>query len=400
MRITVWLIVLGISVGLAGASASAADIAAPSLEQEAEHAAGHAGERMFELAGTRDQGLLLAQKKSERKKVAPRKGKAVKKKKTHNSRKTVRRKPRATSLEKSRSRVLSDFVEYVSIGVVGFALFGLYLRYRKEFGESLTDNAELAQAPPVATQPTPFGAYQAKAVVLDEPGGPDPATFEQTDVFQKVAAAGRKPSVALDLTLDGPELEKSISDEIDLLISSIKVKEDPLGATPAQMFLLPAEMMGHFEGMPYEHLVWSAPIYIKGVCEGQLAITNMRILALYERRHLRLWPPALIYQTKRNQMRLDQISLYKHVQVNRPSFLAAGACVFWWFPFGTIGAVAAIAAYLFLTRRELGVWTSSQKRTYPLSMVDAEEAMSSIARATGLQPLGRNEPVKQGRKAG
>lgn len=345
--------------------------------------------------------MMLAQKDGERKKLSPRKKPPPKKKKrTLKSRKGVRKTARNTRLAESRSRVLSDFVEYVSIGIVGAALFVLFMRYRKEFGESLADHGELAQAPPVAKPPTPYGAYSAKPVLLSEPAGPDPRTFEQTDVFQKVADAGRKPSVALDLTVEGEALEKSISDEIDLLISSIKIKEDAKAPVPAPMFLLPAEMMGHFEGLPDEQLAWSAPVYIKGVCEGQLAITNMRILALYERRSFRPWPPALVYRTKRNQIRLDQISLYKPVQVNRPSFLAAGACVFWWFPFGTLGAVAAIAGFLFLTRRELGVWTTSQKRTYPLSMVDTEEAMSSIAQATGLQPLGRNEPIQPAQKAG
>ncbi len=303
---------------------------------------------------------------------------------------------RARALEEARRRSALGFFEYSAIGIVGFALLGLFLRFQKEFNDAQSDLKDLTTAPAVRRG----SEYQAKAVVLSEPSGPDPLTFERTDVFQKIVGKQRPQSVTLDLAIDGPELERSISNEIDEIISSIKIVESEKVQHKPQMLLLPAEMVGHFEAMNGEVLVWSAPLYIKGVCEGMLAITNFRLLALYERRSVKLWMPSLVFQTKRNQTLLKQISLYKPVQVNRPSFLAAGAAIFWWFPFGTVGACVAIGAFLFFTRRELGVWTSKQKRTYPLSMVDLEEAMSSIGKITGVQALGRVDGAKDnGKKA-
>lgn len=347
-------------------------------------------------------------KRSDSKRPSPSKGKNPRLKRAPNQKldskkagKGVRKKRSPRLIQAKRDRMIADFVEYLSIAGVGMVLLALFMRYRKEFGEAASDAQDLEAAPAVApVQASPFGAYSAKAVVLEQPAGPDPMTYEQTDVFQKVAGQKAVPSIALDLSFDGPELEQSISKEVDWIISSIKIKGDSQSAAPSpSLFLLPAEMMGHFEGFPGEQLVWSAPLYIKGVCEGQLAITNQRLLALYERRSIRSWPPALIYRTKRHQIKLDQISLYKAVRVNRPSFLGMGATVFWWFPFGTLFAVAMIGAYLTLTRRELGIWTASHKKTYPLSMVDTEEAMSSISRVTGRQPLGRHDADATPRKA-
>ncbi len=294
---------------------------------------------------------------------------------------------RARTLEEARSRTAFGFFEYSCIGLVGFTLIGLFLRYQKEFSDSQSDLKDLTAAPAMRRD----GGYQAKAVILSEPVGADPLTYERTDVFQKVAGKQRPQSVTLDLAMDGPELERSISNELDDIISSIKIVDKTTDTLISQMLLLPAEMAGHFEALQGEVLVWSAPLYIKGVCEGMLAITNRRLLALYERRSFKIWMPSVVFQTKRNQTLLGQISLYKPMQVKRPSFLAAGAAIFWWFPFGTVGACVAIAGFLFLTRRELGIWTAKQKRTYPLSMVDLEEAMSSIGKITGMQALGRVE---------
>lgn len=359
-------------------------------------------EQLFELSQTSN-GMLLLAAKSTTGKLTSKKKKATKIKKRPLRQKSrqggsIRKKFRNSSIEGSRRRITSDFIEYLSIGIVGFSLLGLYLRYQKEYGESPSDLKELNTAPAVRSN-----QYEAKAVVLTDPTGPDPMTFERTDVFARVAGKSRRDSVVLDLGVDGPELEISISNEIDDIISSIKIKDGDSApeARPApQMFLLPAEMQGHFGGLRGETLEWSAPLYIKGVCEGIMAITSHRILALYERRTIKFWLPSVIYQTKRNQTPLNQISLYKSVQVNRPSFLAVGVSMFWWFPFGTIGACFTIAGFLFLTRRELGVWTKGQKRTFPLSMVDLEEAMSSIGKLTGVQPLGRVSDPNDIPKAG
>lgn len=357
--------------------------------------------QMFELSQSND-GMILLAAKSTTGKLSSKKKKAQKIKKRPSRSKSrsgggVRKKVRTSSIDASRKRVAADFIEFLSIGIVGFALLGLYLRHQKEFGESTRDLKELAAAPVLNPN-----AYEAKAVVLSDPTGPDPMTFERTDVFAKVAGKGRRKSVALDLAMDGPELDVGISNEIDDIISSIKIKDELGGELPppTQMLLLPAEMQGHFEGFRGETLEWSAPLYIKGVCEGVMAITSHRVLALYERRSVKLWLPSIIYQTKRNQTPLEQISLYKAVQVNRPSFLAVGASIFWWFPFGTVGACITIAGFLLLTRRELGIWTKGQKRTFPLSMVDMEEAMSSIGKMTGVQALGRTSEPQNGQKAG
>ena len=352
---------------------------------------------LFEYSNFANGSMLLAAKPSVKKSTVKRK--ASKKIKNGSS----ASKKRALAAARKKARVLEDakrrtafgFFEYSCIGLVGFVLLGLFLRFQKEFSESQSDLKYLTAAPAVRRD----GGYQAKGVVLSEPIGPDPLTFERTDVFQKVAGKQRPKSVTLDLTLDGPELERSISNEIDDIISSIKIIDKNSEKSAPLMLLLPAEMVGHFEAMPGEVLLWSAPLYIKGVCEGMLAITSMRLLAVYERRSFKLWMPSIIYQTKRNQTLLQQISLYKPIQVNRPSFLAAGAAIFWWFPFGTCGACVAIAGFLFFTRRELGVFTAKQKRTYPLSMVDLEEAMSSIGRATGIQAFGRFEDRDKGKKA-
>jgi hypothetical protein len=354
-------------------------------------------DQLFEFSKYMDGSLYLSQNTAN-KKVSPKQKPAKKIKNTVSSskKKSAAGRKRARALEEAKRRSALGFFEYSCIGIVGFALLGLFLRYQKEFSESQSDMKDLSTAPAVRRD----NGYQAKAVVLSEPTGPDPLTFERTDVFQKVAGKQRPQSVTLDLTIDGPELERSISNEIDDIISSIKIVDNQAEQKVPQMLLLPAEMVGHFEAMPNEVLVWSAPLYIKGVCEGMLAITNMRLLALYERRSFKLWVPSIVFQTKRNQTLLKQISLYKPIQVNRPSFLAAGAAIFWWFPFGTVGACAAIGAFLFLTRRELGIWTAKQKRVYPLSMVDLEEAMSSIAKITGVQALGRVESDKsKGKKA-
>jgi len=351
----------------------------------------------FEYSSIGD-GTLLAAAKSPNKKINPKRKSAKKiKKSSPTKKKSVgATRKRAKSIEESK-RTSMGFFEYGFIGLVGLTLFGLFLRYQREFDESQSDVKDLTTAPSTIVD----RGYQPKAVVLSEPNGPDPLTYQQTDVFQKVSGKKSYQSVTLDLSLDCPELERSISNEIDEIISSIKVLDQNTEQPIPQMLLLPAEMIGHFEAMPGEVLVWSAPLFVKGVCEGMLAITNLRLLALYERRIFKLIPPSIIFQTKRNQALLHQISLYKPVQVNRPSFLAAGAVVFWWFPFGTIGACAAIAAYLFFTRRELGVWTPKQKRTYPLSMVDLEEAMSSIGKITGVHALGRVDVDKRnGKKAG
>jgi hypothetical protein len=366
-------------------------------EETSENVDAAVREQMFEFSRYIDGTLYLAQK-TVNKKVSPKRKPAKKIKSTvsYSKNKSATARKRTRAWEAAKRRTAFGIFEYSCIGVVGFALLGLFIRHQKEFSESQNDLKDLTTAPEVRRS----GGYQAKAVVLSEPTGPDPATFERTDVFQKVAGKQRPHSVTLDLTIDGPELESSISKEIDLIISSIKIVDKESEQKIPQMLLLPAEMAGHFEPMSGEVLVWSAPLYIKSVCEGMLAITNIRLLALYERRSFKLWPPSIIFQTKRNQTLVKQVSLYKPVQVNRPIFLAAGAAIFWWFPFGTIGACIAMVSFLFFTRRELGIWTAKQKRVYPLSMVDLEEAMSSIGKITGLQALGRVEVEKpNGKKA-
>jgi hypothetical protein len=117
-----------------------------------------------------------------------------------------------------------------------------------------------------------------------------------------------------------------------------------------------------------------------------VALTNQRLLALYERQVLKLLPPSLEIQVSRHQTEISAIGEYGTVRTKRPTFLIAGLVIFLWYPVGTFIACILVALFFAVPRPEIQISTGGQRRRYPLALADQEDLLRNLDRLTEGNP--------------
>jgi hypothetical protein len=153
--------------------------------------------------------------------------------------------------------------------------------------------------------------------------------------------------------------------------------------------------------LPGERIHWLAPFGLWGRCDGTLAITSLRTLAVYRKRTFRFLPPGATVELRRHQAALRQITYYKPVAVRRSEWLLGAALIFLWYPLGTIVATVLLGLYFAVPRQELGIWSGGQvKRRYPLAPGDRSEAIQTLDRLLGRGGGAKRPKAAQGKKAG
>ena len=270
------------------------------------------------------------------------------------------------------SRKLSRYIEarQLSLALFGLIYVVLVLDHRRKHLSEL--DAERSQPP------RRHGAFKPRAVFLGRQATPDAANLEivlnspkppapTTDMAATVAPATRA-AAPLTMALAAPAVPAA---EVH--------QRRPEPASP-----LPSALVGHFDAVADEQLVWHAPFRVPlGGPSGHLAVTNVRVLAVYRRTVLSgLLPPKLETLLCRHQYALTAVTRTETTSTRRGLLLML-ALVFLWYPLGTFAAVLLLAAYLLIPRPALTVATTDTPRhLYPLSPGDIVEARRALATAT------------------
>ena len=167
----------------------------------------------------------------------------------------------------------------------------------------------------------------------------------------------------------------------------------PSGKVAASAALFPPEIGIHYQAKAGEKLAltcdFNAPLY----SAGTLVITNMRLLAVYQRHVFKLFLPQATIENRRNSVRLRQIEEVSITGSNRPLLLAIGAVSAWIPVVGVVIAGICVTGFFFLTRPELAVRMDNHTfRTYPLRAEDMGRALHLIDRAR--HQLATKQPKK------
>ncbi|MFN9939828.1 MAG: hypothetical protein ACK56I_10185, partial [bacterium] len=110
-----------------------------------------------------------------------------------------------------------------------------------------------------------------------------------------------------------------------------------------------------FEPLPGERIQGEYPFSVPLSCEGIVAITNYRVLAVRRSWNWSVLPPKLHVASKRHRIKLGTIEATEDHHVQRPMFLLAAAGFSWWLPFGLIPATALLGAFFLWPREEIAI---------------------------------------------
>lgn len=273
--------------------------------------------------------------------------------------------------------------------MVLFLFYGIVLiihrnRERKESAPSkISDQSSGAPAP----------NFEATPVFLDGNTGPDPHANQiagvQLNLNQSKEKEDADSAEALDQIIKGnsgvnhpenePEFDSEGKDMLTSIPQAAPIEKRSPAPTKNILLTLPVEMAGLFEPLHKEKNVWQCKWNLPLVSKGTLLVSSKRLLVVYEKTQLSLIPPFHKVELRRHQSNLSSITKSELVSVRRPSFLIAGLGLCWWHPIGTIASVFCLSAYIFLPRRELGIFTKmAQMRTYPLEKGHLREAIKTI----------------------
>lgn len=150
---------------------------------------------------------------------------------------------------------------------------------------------------------------------------------------------------------------------------------------------LPSPFSGHFSGQRGETLRWRTSFDVPFYMSGHLAITNRRILAVYESTSVSLLPPRVAVKKKRHQCGIRQLTHYKRVYTPRSPFLLFAALSLPWYPFGTVAAIGCILGYALIRRPELALRVGAQQRLFPLNPTDLNNALRTLKKLTKPKPM-------------
>ena len=229
-------------------------------------------------------------------------GEVKKKKKKKNVRRGL--KARAKKRKSARKLVEQEALQeegsvkprHVFIGFVGLALLVLMVRHRKQ------EAAEAAPEKDLSNVMRPVRMlHEPRAVILDPKAGIDPATAEMTQA--NAQAENAAVAEAIDRLTTG-DLKRKLSNHGAPAAAEIPKIEVRRGAGEQ----LPGAFAEHFEALQNETMQWTATFRIPGVTDGNLGLTNQRLVAVHEDRRLAFLPPAYSKELRRHQTLLSQIS--------------------------------------------------------------------------------------------
>ncbi len=293
----------------------------------------------------------------------------VKKKKARRGLKARgKRRPTAKKLVEQELKAEESSVKprYVFIGLVGLALVVLIFRHRKEQRDEAAPEKDLSGGNALSRM-----LHEPRAVLLSHKASVDPLTAEEAKAENDAAAK---------------EIERLTTADLKLRIGNTDASgrvEMRRGGGDS----LPGAFASHFDGMTNETMQWTAPFRIPGVTQGNVGVTNFRIVAVHEDRRIGFLPPSFSREVRRHQMALPTITRVEETAIKRPLFLAVGAATCLFYPIGTAFSCVAIGCYFAVLRPVLcvtiGATQHHQRRYYPLERADLNEAQRILSQLTG-----------------
>jgi hypothetical protein len=185
--------------------------------------------------------------------------------------------------------------------------------------------------------------------------------------------------------------KKAMGEEISALAASSDDSASPAMANKERVRnkvrktlddgLFPDHLARHFEVHDKEKLIWHQTYY-QGSNEGLVAITNQRVLHVYQFQLFKIFPPGMKLQIERNQHPLLGIRTIRRRRT-RKDFLLIGAAPFLlWFPLGTMISMIMVAFYAGWTRDELAIGANPQRlKSYPLPPETQTQFLEVLRRA-------------------
>lgn len=344
-----------------------------------------------------------------------------------------RRKLQKSPASKQRIVQKADATEEDDLLLSGFKIFvgmilTLFLYYQLK--------GRKPEPPAQAEPPKPAGRYlPAKPLALNTNQDVDPATQDQSRLIKvltkreewkskissKISSLPRSlPKMSLfkgdsahgerldpfteSETLFGKDdtgqknaLEEEISalaagsEDIDPLPHPLKAA----GGQHREKKPFPEHVARHFEIQNQEKLLWHQTYY-QGSNEGLVAITNQRILHVYQEQVFRFFPPGMKLKIERNQHPLLGLRTIRRRRT-RKDFLLIGAAPFVvWFPYGTIVSLVMLALYAGWTRDELAIGINPKRlKSYPLPPETQAQFLEVLRRAKSRLSRGRKSKTSQ-----
>jgi hypothetical protein len=263
-----------------------------------------------------------------------------------------------------------------------------------------------------------------KQARVQAPTGPlkvDPAAFESNDVIINESARAVIIATLDPQSPDADLHEEETSEELDLfapedsgtraqisrsldsmigeyrnLVKSAKQPPEPGKVLSirrkAPTLRLPVPLEGHFEGRFGETLMWNRPLDTTMTESGWVAVTNQRVLILFQRKKLRLAPIPIVTETERKQIQLASITHTELERIRIPPFLGVAALTFLWYPVGTLIAAPCLALFLLVRKSILRIHTPDQTLDLPIIPVDQREALKFLAPIQDTQNNHKNQP--------
>ena len=162
---------------------------------------------------------------------------------------------------------------------------------------------------------------------------------------------------------------------------------------------LPGELTSHFTLKPGEQVLHTVQFAVPMACDGSMAITKYRLLAVFSRTTLSLSPFGIMIQKKRHKVRVSRITECNIVNVPRISFLIPAGLLFWWMPWGMVIAILCVLLFFLVPRKELAVVVDcAHTRSYPLSPKDIENTKGIIRRLIAETATNRLREASSGDK--
>ena len=257
--------------------------------------------------------------------------------------------------------------------------------------------------PPTGALKVDPAAFESDAVIINESAR---AVIVATLDPPSTDANGPQEEDSEELDLFAPDdggTRAQISRSLDSMIGehrnlATSAKEPPVPGKllsirrKAPTLRLPIPLEGHFEGRFGETLMCNRPLHATMTKSGWVAVTNQRVLILFQRKKLRLAFTPIVTETERKQFQLASIQAADLDRIRIPAFLGAAALTFLWYPVGTFISVPCLALFLLVKRSILRIQTSDETLDLPIGTVDQREVLKFLTPFQDTPNNHKNQP--------
>ncbi len=192
------------------------------------------------------------------------------------------------------------------------------------------------------------------------------------------------------------ELSSHTHRSLDRGKSEVKSTLSNKSHVPMEKPYFPKPIAEHYTPQSREKLLWHK-IYHQGSNEGIMAITNQRVLHIYQRRVIKIFPPGLELSLEKNQHPLLSLHIVQRHRTRKNIFLILGAPFVFWFPYGTLLSALMGVIYGVWTRQEIAIGVRPDRlKSYPLPEETQAEFISILKKIRSRRILSRkkNHPPK------